>query len=116
MRISPAARTSTQEVLPPYRIVVGPGVGIDPRTPQNLTRVPEPGLLSLVGAVFMGIVRCEHNASGFGTQMKSKTSKSLNQLGTPLFWLKQFSCRPTYCPMELSVSTACPIASSSNVT
>jgi hypothetical protein len=25
-----------QEVLPPYRTVVGPGVGMDPRTPQNL--------------------------------------------------------------------------------
>jgi hypothetical protein len=24
--------------LPPYRIVPGPGVGIDPRVPQNSTR------------------------------------------------------------------------------
>ena len=27
-----------QEVLPPYSSVVGPGVGIEPRTPQNLIR------------------------------------------------------------------------------
>jgi len=30
-------RTSTHEVLPPYRLVDRPGTGIDPRTPQNLT-------------------------------------------------------------------------------
>jgi hypothetical protein len=27
--------TSTQDVFPPNRIVVGPGVAIDPRVPQN---------------------------------------------------------------------------------
>jgi hypothetical protein len=26
-------------VLPPYSTVVGPGVGMEPRTPQNLTTV-----------------------------------------------------------------------------
>src|SRR5215208_8152588 len=31
-------RTSTQGVLPPYRTVCGPGVGIDPRVPQNWIR------------------------------------------------------------------------------
>src|SRR5437867_3919601 len=36
--ISLSARTSTQEVLPPYRMVPGPGTGIDPRTPQNFRR------------------------------------------------------------------------------
>jgi hypothetical protein len=30
-----------QEVLPPYRTVVGPGVGIEPRTPQNLRKVED---------------------------------------------------------------------------
>jgi hypothetical protein len=29
--------TLTQDVLPPYRAVRGPGVGIDPRVPQNRT-------------------------------------------------------------------------------
>src|SRR6516225_4544795 len=28
--------TSTQDVLPPYRTVPGPGVAIDPRVPQNV--------------------------------------------------------------------------------
>jgi hypothetical protein len=39
--ISPSARTSTQLVLPPYRTVPGPGVGIEPRTPQKITLVLE---------------------------------------------------------------------------
>src|SRR4051794_28070274 len=30
--------TSTHEVLPPYRIVDGPGVAIDPRVPQKRSR------------------------------------------------------------------------------
>src|SRR6266542_1509585 len=36
MIISPSARTSTQLVFPPYRTVLFPGTGIEPRTPQNL--------------------------------------------------------------------------------
>src|SRR3954471_21487195 len=35
---SVAVRTSTHGVLPPYRTVVGPGDGIDPRVPQNRNR------------------------------------------------------------------------------
>src|SRR5215813_2585184 len=35
---SVSVRTSTQGVLPPYRTVVGPGDGIDPRVPQNRNR------------------------------------------------------------------------------
>src|SRR5688572_12419123 len=31
-------RTSTDGVFPPYRTVDGPGLGIDPRVPQNLRR------------------------------------------------------------------------------
>jgi len=34
-RLSSVSRTSTQGVLPPYRTVVRPGVGIEPRVPQN---------------------------------------------------------------------------------
>src|SRR5690349_11561163 len=34
---SPPQRTSTQGVFPPYRLVVAPGAGMDPRTPQNFT-------------------------------------------------------------------------------
>src|SRR5439155_16900953 len=41
MMISPSARTSTQLVLPPMRTVTGPGVGIEPRTPQKITLVLE---------------------------------------------------------------------------
>src|SRR5262245_64925775 len=33
-------RSSRQEVLPPYRTVDGPGVGIDPRVPQKRMRIP----------------------------------------------------------------------------
>src|SRR5438105_89544 len=39
--ISLSARISTQLVFPPYRTVDGPGVGIDPRTPQNLMRAAD---------------------------------------------------------------------------
>ena len=36
MNSSPdGVRTSTQEQFPPYRIVLGPGDGIEPRVPQN---------------------------------------------------------------------------------
>ena len=28
------------EVLPPWRTVVGPGVAMEPRTPQNFMQVP----------------------------------------------------------------------------
>src|SRR5437899_3022692 len=35
MMIWPPARSSRQEVFPPYCTVLGPGVGIEPRTPQN---------------------------------------------------------------------------------
>jgi hypothetical protein len=37
--VSSFVRISTQAVLPPYRTVDGPGVGTDPRVPQNLTRI-----------------------------------------------------------------------------
>src|SRR5437868_6502251 len=33
--MAPLRRTSTQEVLPPYRKFSGWGVGVEPRTPQN---------------------------------------------------------------------------------
>ena len=36
--ISPPILNSYHEVLPPYRMVSGPGVGIEPRTPQNLKK------------------------------------------------------------------------------
>ena len=39
MRVRSAVRTSTQEVLPPYRSVVGPGFAREPRVPQNWTRM-----------------------------------------------------------------------------
>src|SRR5262245_436701 len=35
---SVSVRTSTHGILPPYRTVVGPGDGIDPRVPQNRNR------------------------------------------------------------------------------
>src|SRR5262249_49802334 len=37
--ISPSALTSTQLVFPPNRTVVGPGAGMEPRTPHSRTRV-----------------------------------------------------------------------------
>ena len=33
-----AERTSMHEVFPPYRAVLGPGLAIEPRVPQNCTR------------------------------------------------------------------------------
>src|SRR5678809_622922 len=38
MIISPPARTSMHEVLPPNSTVLWPGVGMEPRTPQNFNR------------------------------------------------------------------------------
>src|SRR4030095_15550983 len=38
----PLVVTSTHEVLPPKRTVPGPGVAIDPRVPQNRTRMLPP--------------------------------------------------------------------------
>ena len=35
--VPPADRSSTQDVLPPYRTVDGPGVGMEPRVPQYRT-------------------------------------------------------------------------------
>src|SRR6266481_7831967 len=35
----PPTRTSTHEVLPPYRRFSDWGVGVEPRTPQNLTSI-----------------------------------------------------------------------------
>src|SRR6266571_7564689 len=34
-----AVRSSTQDVLPPKRVVWAPGVAMEPRVPQNLTRI-----------------------------------------------------------------------------
>jgi hypothetical protein len=34
-----AVRTSTHGVFPPYLIVRGPGVGTEPRVPQNRNRI-----------------------------------------------------------------------------
>jgi hypothetical protein len=38
IRISVPIRISTQDVLPPKVVVRGPGVAIEPRVPQNVTR------------------------------------------------------------------------------
>src|SRR5512138_2002218 len=38
-RSSGSRRTSMQAVFPPYFMVLGPGQGIEPRTPQNVTRI-----------------------------------------------------------------------------
>jgi hypothetical protein len=41
MRVGAAApswATATQEVWPPYRTNSAPGAGVDPRTPQNVSR------------------------------------------------------------------------------
>src|SRR5436190_20713369 len=35
-----SSATSTHDVLPPYRTVLGPGVGTEPRQPQIVTRTP----------------------------------------------------------------------------
>src|SRR5262249_51768636 len=39
MQVSSASRTSTHTLLPPYRTVDGPGVGVEPRTPWKRTRM-----------------------------------------------------------------------------
>src|SRR5688572_4185766 len=36
-------RSSTQDVLPPYFAVFGPGVGIEPLVPQNRTNIQQDG-------------------------------------------------------------------------
>jgi hypothetical protein len=37
--VPPSVRTSTHDVFPPYRTVPGPGVGTEPRVPQNRIRI-----------------------------------------------------------------------------
>src|SRR3990170_5178938 len=41
MTVPSDARTSTHEVLPPNTAVFAPGAAIDPRVPQNLTRMSD---------------------------------------------------------------------------
>src|SRR5258708_3282518 len=41
-RVPESERTSTHDVLPPYRSVFRPGTGSEPRTPQNLTLIEQP--------------------------------------------------------------------------
>src|SRR5512137_3125726 len=46
-RSSAPKRSSRHEVLPPYFTVLGPGVGMDPRTPQNVRRIATASLRDL---------------------------------------------------------------------
>src|SRR5512137_426332 len=46
-RSSAPKRSSRHAVLPPYFTVLGPGVGMDPRTPQNVRRMAMPSLRDL---------------------------------------------------------------------
>ena len=39
MSLPPLVRSETHEVLPPKRTVPGPGAGIEPRTPQNVSSI-----------------------------------------------------------------------------
>src|SRR5882724_10884740 len=49
IRISLPARTSIHEVLPPYRAVVGPGEGVEPRTPRNRIFIEGKSDLEVIG-------------------------------------------------------------------
>src|SRR5687768_14052737 len=43
MTVPSSIRTSTQDVLPPYFAVFGPGVGTEPLVPQNRTCILQDG-------------------------------------------------------------------------
>ena len=43
-----ARRTSTQGVLPPYRTVEGPGLGMEPRVPQQMASMTGGGSLGFL--------------------------------------------------------------------
>src|ERR1051326_6320682 len=51
MSVPPGDRTSTQEVLPPYLAVRGPGDAIEPRVPQKRTSNAAPLWLELGGRI-----------------------------------------------------------------
>src|SRR5438445_5372635 len=48
------SRTSTQAVLPPYRTVSGPGVGLEPRVPQKRIFISRSGARCLIA---LGVAR-----------------------------------------------------------
>src|SRR5262245_50053924 len=70
-------RTSMHGVLPPYRIVDGPGHGILPRTPQNRTRMEA-----------FNIPRClKIYLTGFiwnGRQCRARTDRAKSAAATPV--------------------------------
>src|SRR5438477_9797458 len=61
------SRTSTQAVLPPYRTVSGPGVGIEPRVPQKRIFIGRSGARCLIALGEARPRRSGHSlVTGFG--------------------------------------------------
>src|SRR5215813_13555126 len=50
-------RTSTHDVLPPYRFVWAPGTGNDPRTPQKRIFIASPTLTRRFPLIYLGVGR-----------------------------------------------------------
>ena len=71
----PSTRSSTQEVLPPKKTVLGPGVGMDPRTPQNFTFVARS--VALVGTSSAVVSRADSaGLAGAGGPMTSNPASA----------------------------------------
>src|ERR1044071_7410583 len=86
---------------------------MEPRTPQNLTRVPVAGA-DFFGALFAGIVGCGTTLAGSLLDSNQK-GEGLNQSGIRLL-CAQFTCRQIHRPTESYALTGCRTASFSNAT
>src|SRR5258706_11715330 len=62
-------RSSRHDVLPPYFTVVGPGTGMEPRTPQKLTRMDTTALLLHDAQEDLGFLYLRVHASLHGFQV-----------------------------------------------
>src|SRR5690242_16921374 len=56
-------RTSTQEVLPPYRRFSAWGVGVEPLTPQNLTSMGQSSSEDTPAPSFVGMALCSQKVA-----------------------------------------------------
>jgi hypothetical protein len=70
-QVPSAATTSTQEVLPPNRVVAGPGAGTEPLVPQKCTRMARSSNPALIEAFyhaawFLSIRKRTAHSQGYG--------------------------------------------------
>src|SRR5205823_5752689 len=78
------SRTSTQAVLPPYRTVSGPGVGIEPRVPQKRIFIGRSGARCLIALGEARLWRSGHSlVTGFGPGVLHGVERPLEVVDVP---------------------------------